>query len=684
MLGIPVWGILLLLFASGSVSFLLYRFQIFDKVKLWILAFFLRWIALFLLLALLFNPSWQNASQWVKNPVILVYRDVSASVSSADQKRWNEMTAVIEKSGFEAKYFQFANGIRSVSKDSDLVGEISPFRLKSDLALVLSNAVANAGMEPVAGLIVMTDGIVNQGLDPKLAIIPPNLPLIAVAAGDSKVRKDGLVGSFLCNDEAFLGNSMVVEAVFRAKMMKGNQLMLRCLGNGNLLSSQSWVITGDQDWKRWEVEIKPQKLGVMKLEMQVLAVDGEINLANNLSTKFVRVVDNRKKVAIVFGSPHPDVAAIRKGLGEGGQFVTSVAQRYKPMVDADIYILHGWNFSDPSDLEWVRKWIGLGKTVLVFVSPQTRLTALGNVLGLADLRPSGDFQDVQPVLNHSFSGWNLDAFEAEAWQMFPPVVVPLLNWSAPAEAEVPILQKWGSVSTQFPLLAYWKLKDAQVGLFLGEGIWRWRIHDLKNSQKSVAFDPWIRRLVGTMAMGSNRKKLIEIEISANEFDAQDRVMMRVLCRDIAGDLDEKIKRKLELMDEKGNVREVVLSRSSMGWTGVVSGLSKGRYRAIATKLGGSLVKAERDFGVVEQPLELQDLEANHDLLRTLSAKSHGGFVTLGDQDALKQLIQKQFSDIPVMGKSIEIRNWWNTAIWLLLIGFCFGGEWFVRRWLGKY
>jgi uncharacterized membrane protein len=39
---------------------------------------------------------------------------------------------------------------------------------------------------------------------------------------------------------------------------------------------------------------------------------------------------------------------------------------------------------------------------------------------------------------------------------------------------------------------------------------------------------------------------------------------------------------------------------------------------------------------------------------------------------------------PVLTRKTENMHWWNSAIWLLAVAMMFGGEWLVRRLLGKY
>jgi uncharacterized membrane protein len=57
---------------------------------------------------------------------------------------------------------------------------------------------------------------------------------------------------------------------------------------------------------------------------------------------------------------------------------------------------------------------------------------------------------------------------------------------------------------------------------------------------------------------------------------------------------------------------------------------------------------------------------------------------LNRSDELNELMEKKMVLKPVLTRKTENMHWWNSAIWLLAVAMMFGGEWLVRRLLGKY
>ena len=94
MLGVPVlgWVIAFLVSALLAVFHYLRNIRVQGGWKSpWIWAAACRFVAMFLLILLFFNPWWIRVRQWVQDPVLLVYSDVSKSVSESEKQRWSEV-----------------------------------------------------------------------------------------------------------------------------------------------------------------------------------------------------------------------------------------------------------------------------------------------------------------------------------------------------------------------------------------------------------------------------------------------------------------------------------------------------------------------------------------------------------------------------------------------------------------
>jgi len=682
MLGIPVWAwIIVLLAAIGLSTLHYYRILRNRSSQIWWVPFALRAIGYAGVLLLLFNPWWQLQEEKVETPVLLVYEDRSVSVDSASLEKWRSMsTEIASMKKMRIQRFGFAHDVFS----GDSVSNKDKFR--SNLSAVMRHATAKSVTAPLGGMVIMTDGIINEGLDPLMGSLPPHTPIITVGAGNTAPRIDALVGGLLCNEEAFLGNSFAVEASIRAVKLAGESVIVRCLVGEEEVGRLIWSVASTSDWKRVNFDIKPKSVGLKRVSIVVTPLKGELNLVNNSQTKYVKVVDERKKVEILFAAPHPDVSSVARALGSEGQFTCVAKSKNDRSNNADVYVLHGWNWSDRSDLEWLSGQLNRGKAIWIFATPGMQWGGLGSIFGVNWGSVSSIWQDAQPQWNLGFSGWSPTSEESLRWGNMPPVKSPVVKLALPVGSSAVLWQKWGGATMQLPLMSTWKVGNAGVGMFFGEGLWRWRIEDRKDGEGKI-FDAWVRRMTGLLAAGSSVKKSLEISISKQQFDLSEEVIVRVICRDKAGELDDAIPRTLRIgkVGELGRdeLTQVSLEKDKGGWRGVVTGLGEGEYKLIAEG-GIDRTTVEKQIAVVNQPMEMMNLQANHGLLTSLAMRSDGGFCKVGEVDAFRKLLNDKLNQVPVMRQELSNKHWWDSVFWFIVIVLCFGGEWGIRRWMGKY
>ena len=144
-----------------------------------------------------------------------------------------------------------------------------------------------------------------------------------------------------------------------------------------------------------------------------------------------------------------------------------------------------------------------------------------------------------------------------------------------------------------------------------------------------------------------------------------------------------MERQLNLLDENGHVRRVNLSKAGRGWEASLLGLKPGQYR-LQAQSGGGKYRTETSFTIVDQPTELLNTQANHNVLKRLANQTGGAFLTLNAADSLSMVLSKTILAKPVMKSQTQNKHWWDLWGWMVLIVVFFGAEWSIRRYLGKY
>jgi hypothetical protein len=141
---------------------------------------------------------------------------------------------------------------------------------------------------------------------------------------------------------------------------------------------------------------------------------------------------------------------------------------------------------------------------------------------------------------------------------------------------------------------------------------------------------------------------------------------------------------LEITDEQGKKRNYSYTTSPGNSRYQIGDLDEGvyRYRA-STNLDEKTEEVRGEFAVVKRQTELQNLTADFDLLKVLSANTGGRFVKSSNVDALKNEFQKTQAKTVIHSEETYdtlINLKWVFAVILLLATF----EWSFRKYFGSY
>jgi hypothetical protein len=246
-----------------------------------------------------------------------------------------------------------------------------------------------------------------------------------------------------------------------------------------------------------------------------------------------------------------------------------------------------------------------------------------------------------------------------------------------------LYQRIGRVNTERPLL-YTTLNDTQkIAVVLGDGIWRWRLDEYAETQKTDGFDEVFSKLIQYLCTREDRRKF-RCFPSQNEFTTSEAVIFE---SQVYNELFEQVygqKIEITLTDEKGTAYQHSYVTSPGGSRYRIGGLQEGVYKYIAsTELNGSLAKVAGEFLVVEQNIESQNLTADFNLLRKWSANTGGKFYKVQDLDQLSS----DFSKVKAQSR-IHSEESFNPLINLKIVFFfllaLISVEWFARKYLGGY
>ena len=183
------------------------------------------------------------------------------------------------------------------------------------LGSAIAEAVDRSAGQPIAGIILLTDGISNDGLEPlpvaqrlgerSVPVYP--IPLGMPGAPDVAVR--GLIVS----DVVFYKDKVPLRVQIASGGYAGRTAKLTVSLDGQEVAGRMVNLSGKAQFE--EVMFIPEvKSGNANLEVSLSAMPGETNTVNNKFSKSLRVISEKIKVLYVEGKPRWEYRYLRQVL----------------------------------------------------------------------------------------------------------------------------------------------------------------------------------------------------------------------------------------------------------------------------------------------------------------------------------------------------------------------------------
>lgn len=638
----------------------------------------LRWLSVVILAALLLQPFVVSILSENEKPRLLVYQDVSLSVSNDDASLSNRLTDRLTSElsdKYEIKQLTFgATAVRD---------QAQPDSSYTDFGQVMSSVDEDHYGENIGAIVVLSDGIQTKGQNPLYASYAANAPLYAVGLGDPQVYPDFEITSVKTNRYGFLGNETEIRVQVRATKLANNAFLLQLEDEqGSVISSKELSVLGE-NWNR-EISffVKPGKLGVNRFVLIAEPNSEEKNVLNNSVESFIEILDNRLKILILSHAPHPDVGFMKRAITVNEQYDVEVRllKDWDQNVSAhDLFILHGIP-NNANDLNVLKAIADAGKQQLVAFTSSTSVRHF-NALDMGmEFRSNGrKFDAVGAVLDETFQVFKTGA--PENLRRFPPLIAPFGTYAFTAEAKVHSFQQLGPVKTDKPLLGFLQKDGLKNGFIMGEGIWRWHMYEVSQGASDYWIDELIRKSVRYLAIKQKRKRLdmgIPNLISENE-----ELVVEAFYYNESFELDNTATVDFEIGDSLRGMASYSLRPNGQSFSLGLGSMKPGEYTWKTTaEANGEKFVAEGSLRVGVNQVEFTRTVADHDLLMSWAENLNGSFFARGqEQELVDELTNLETAKTVIHSTEewTDVVKWKWIAIVLVLL-LC--TEWFIRKYTG--
>ncbi len=663
---------------SAAAAFWVYRA---DKRRAvpypWITSL-LRGLVVFFTLLLVLVPTIVITKNVVEKPIVLLLQDDSRSVANAlgadstiYRKNAEALTQKLSEQ-YKVVTWRFGN---TVETDS-----LFQYRQNAtDISAAMARAQEYFGMQNLGAVVLASDGRFNQGMNPLYQQLSLHSPVYSVAIGDSARQQDLRISRIYANKVVAINSTFEIRADIVAELCKGYNNSVTIKEGDNSLASAPVAINTDKYDRAVSFTIKAGKAGLHHYVISVPEANGERNITNNRKDVFVEITEEKKNILIASAAPHPDVNAIKDALrGLESYKVTIVTGDNFPasLAAYDVIILHGL----PSLRNNIAAQVAAAKKpVWLIVAGSSNAAALKTMTSLVHMDISTvQGTDMLGVYNTSFNAFTLPQQVQSVTDKMPPITI-----YGDGEQTTPGANPLFNQRSGEPL---WILQQSSppAAVLLGEGIWRWRLHEYKNFNDHAVIDECIRQTVTFLAANSSERPF-SIVLPKYVWSDQEAISLNAYLRNANNEQVSTPDVELAITDSAGRKQNFSFERSGNAYALNIGIWAGGTYTYSAkTTFNDKTYTANGSFVVESMPVELMESGADYPLLYGVATKYNGGLVpaaniaslydSITHNDRVKPLIQTNSESVPLVD-----RKWYFFIILALAVA-----EWLLRKyWLAQ-
>ena len=544
----------------------------------------------------------------------------------------------------------------------------------TDIATALLEIGNRYAGRNLGAVILSSDGIYNQGADPTIAASSLAVPVYTVALGDTTHYPDANITHLRYNHVAYLGNKFPLEVTIQAHRLKGQRGTLSVAQGGKRLYSQEITYSDNTFSTTQTITLDADHAG---LQSYTITLSGTTTTSRTIA---IEVIDGHQKIALVASAPHPDIAALKQVVEKNPNYEMEILEasnlNSRQLKEYSLLILHNL----PNSRIQIPSALIQQVPTLFIVGTQTdlnRFNALHSGLEIVTRVRKSD--EVTASLNSSFALFHFDDETAHRLEQMPPLTSPFGTYRPGGNLQTLFFAKIGTLASDRPLVTFCQQDGIRRGFIVGEGLWRWRLHDYLLTGSPSDFDQLIDKTIVYTSLQTNKDHLHVT--TRHIYRTGENILVEAQLYDDNFEPVNTPDVDLELRsDTLPAPQRYLFNRSAAGYTLPLAQLPPGRYSYSAnTTLAGKKYTTTGYFIVEDINLEQSNHVANHALLNTL-AQTTGAQMLYPDQlDQLPQLLASRDDLKTTVYSHTRYTELLNLPLLFILIVLLLAAEWALRK-----
>lgn len=676
--------VVLAIFMAAGISYLLY-FRNSENLNLSkiqkVLLALLRFVSLFLIFLFLLSPFIERNKKIKQLPILAVAFDNSGSVrsfaESVDQMNKTLKTQLADN--YQLDFWSFGEKV-------DRSEQFSGTEKSSDYGQLLKSMKSYYLNKNMGALILIGDGIYNQGQNPENITPELKFPVYSVGIGDTTRKIDALIRNVKTNKTAYLKNKFPVEFELKFSKLKDRMAYIDIENNHKQVYSNTISIGSDDDFKLEIANLEAAESGLQHYKIRIRPFDGEENLKNNEYEFVIRILENKQKILMLSDGPHPDLGAIRSSLIELQNYeIKMVTGNNVPdsLSAYNLIILNQLPSLKNAANKLLTRIKEIHRPVLFLVGPNSLTEQLNSLDFGLRISTSQNIEEVQPRFDRDFSLFVLPEESKQIFEAAPPLVSPFGNTELASTLQNLAIQSIRNISTTKTLMAFGVYKGRKVGYIVGEGIWRWRLYDFETNGNHEAFNELVQKTIQYLALRENEDNF-NVYYPAL-FQEMDNIELTAELYNDSYELVNTPDVNINIKNDSLKEFRYLFDRTDDFYKLNAGNLQPGDYTFEAeTKLGNQNFTEKGSFSILKNDLETQNSQADFNVLYQLSEKTGGKFFAYENYGTLVDVVKANKQIIVQTHRQSIKDEWINLKFLFFMLIIVMGTEWFLRKYWGIY
>jgi len=688
---------LLIVILIGT-SFFSYKYTI-PKVSntLRYFLFGLRALILVFILLLIFEPVYSIVHKEKIQSGIYLFVDNSNSIAVKDSslrvKQINTLVNSLSKINPEnLKILLFGSKIDSMTS-GDLSG-INLSETKTNFSKIIEKL--NFNSNHINSAVIVSDGIITDGIDPSYEADKLQIPVFTVAVGDSTQKNDISIYNIVSNQIIYAGKQTQIEVLIKNFGFGGKISKVTLYEEGNIISSQD-VILNEFGLNRVYFNYKAVIGGEKKMNVNVKPLEGESSIINNNKVFYLNILDTKLKICIIAGSPSADVSAISTALGmdkniQVKKLIQVSTNKFwndiKPTIIDSSDILFLIDFpSGNSPYNLIDKVFSSieksNKPYLIMISSGVDLTKLmtyEKLLPFSINSANRGTIKVQPELisdNYSVYFSN-SGNRKEIWNNLPPITQFAAGFTNKPGSNVLVKSNVRNINLNNPLIVVRNLGQQRTFSILAGDIWNWELQTADRYPEF--FINFINDIVKWLS-ASPKNKQFSITTDKKTYFQNEQVEFTAELYDQTLNTIDTANINL-LISEKGHKTNFNFSHQGNGiYTLSYTPSEAGdfSYEGTAGINNSNIKSIFGRFSIEKIQVERLDTQMKTNFLKSLAKSTNGKYYSINDYSNLKEMLIKINNNPAKENKTTSEFRLWGNAIILCILICLFAVEWILRK-----